>query len=430
MKRKTYGIIAADVTDVEQKELLYGMIQQAQALNIDICILTNIYNPNEPSAVLETENCIYERILSAQFDGLILLSEAIINSQLQKQIRNYLLQVDIPIIAVGTPLPDSKLEKIHYINTDDAHDFAEITNHLIDTHGFHNIHCLTGFDFIDASHQRVSGYRRSLEQHGIAYDESKVFFGDFWLNSGRALASRYLNGSLPFPQALICANDYMAYGVLDACMNAGISIPECFSIIGYEYIRDRMKHAPLLTTFQRNRKELGSEAVRLLTERLQNGYFSDTVLPCGKIIYGNTCTCGVTQRVLMQEIHDTQEAADWNFLNLVCQFEPLLTKCHNIEEFMLCIRDFHFMVQNASDVYLCLYENWYAAGDAPSDNMICYDLFGEKESTIIQKDNFSLLFTGAAAPYYPLSSSLTKRLWLATVCVPPISPPKRKRSIR
>ena len=69
---------------------------------------------------------------------------------------------------------------------------------------------------LDVSRIRIKGYRKSLEQHGIPYDTSLVYEGDFWYYSGEKLAARYLNGELPMPEALICANDYMAFGFLDA----------------------------------------------------------------------------------------------------------------------------------------------------------------------------------------------------------------------
>ncbi|MEE5994440.1 MAG: substrate-binding domain-containing protein [Oscillospiraceae bacterium] len=83
------------------------------------------------------------------------------------------------------------------------------------------------------------------------------------MNSGRTQAKKYISGELVFPQALICCNDYMAYGFLDECMEQEIPIPEKTAVIGYEYIRERRNHDPLLTTYQRNRKGLGESAVLL-----------------------------------------------------------------------------------------------------------------------------------------------------------------------
>ena len=64
MKRLTFGVIAAQVSDIEQREILKSAIETAQGMDIDIAVISNIYNPNEPSDVLKKENNIYDLILS------------------------------------------------------------------------------------------------------------------------------------------------------------------------------------------------------------------------------------------------------------------------------------------------------------------------------------------------------------------------------
>lgn len=288
--RPVYGVIAASVADIEQKEILTGVIEKAQELDIDIAVISNIYNPNEPSEVLETENKIYDLILSEEFDGFILISESFINTQLQRQIIDTLsMRKPVPIVAIGTPLPGFVLPYFKFINSCDEDDMEDITNHLIEIHGLTDIDILTGFEGIDVSKKRVEGYRRGLEKYGIEYNENKVYFGDFWLNSGKQTARKYISGELPYPQALICANDYMAYGLLDEFMEQSVPVQEKMSVIGYEYVRERNCHTPLLTTYRRNRKSLGTEAVRLLYEKITTGEYGDFYPAKGTLIPGNTC---------------------------------------------------------------------------------------------------------------------------------------------
>lgn len=293
MDRKIFGVIFAQPADIEQREILTGIMEQAKMYDIDIAVLSNIYNPNETDDALNCENEIYDLILSNEFDGFILISEAIINIDLQKRImRNLNQQNNIPVVVIGTPLPDFVLPHFRFINTSDEDDIKAITNHLIETHEFTNIDILMGNKFIDTSHLRVNGYKEALESHGLSFDAQKVFFGDFWMNSVHDLANKYISGELRLPQAILCTNDYMAYGLLDQFADYGIKVPEDVTVIGYEYIRERLYHTPLLTTYQRNRKALGTEAVNQLYEKLNNGSYPDTPSFEGKIICGDSCTCG------------------------------------------------------------------------------------------------------------------------------------------
>lgn len=400
MNRKIFGVIAAQTADIEQRDILSGIIEEVQKQNIDIVVLTNIYNPVKTDEALNCENKIYDLILSDEFDGFILISEVIINPELQQQIlRNLAQQSHIPVVTIGTPLPDFVLPHFRFINTSDEDDTETITNHLIEAHGFTDIVILTGHDFIEASHLRVSGYRKALEAHGIPYDTQKVFFGDFWMNSGCALADRYICGELPLPQAILCTNDYMAYGLLDELIEHDIRVPEDVTVTGYEYIRERSYHSPILTTFRRNRKALGAEAVRQLLEKLSTGSYPDTPAFPGELICGNSCSCGVKPAQFNQELKSIREGQVHNFLNLFGQFDHRLTECRNIYDLIHVCYDFKYLMHDVQEVYLCLNDNWYEK-TIHSDTMVCYSIQPEQRAVSLHRYKFAKLFGDSAAAYY------------------------------
>ena len=399
-KRKLFGVIAANAADTEQREIFRGIINKAQMLNIDIAVLSNIYNPPVTDEVLKTENCIYSLIGSDEYDGIILISESIINPDLRKIIFEELKNKDLPLVAIGTELPEWTLPSLQYINTCDETDIEDICDHLTDVHGFTDIHLLSGHYELSVSHKRVEGYRHSLEKHGIPFDEKKVFFGDFWMTSGHAHAKRYISGELPYPQALICCNDYMAYGLLDEFLECSIDINEKMSVIGYEYVPDRYCHVPLLTTFQRNRYELGIMAMEFLTEK--TGIKANSILsatPRGHIIYGNTCPCKAKITDIRFDFKTAQHKNRYDYLDLFNQLELNLIECRNIDEFVKKIHEFSSLIRDADKLYMCLYENWYDTSPNFS-NMVGYDLLHDEEPFVFRKHNISAVFRNEAAPYY------------------------------
>lgn len=400
LRRKIFGIIAAQAADMEQREILYGVMEQAQLMNIDIVILSNIYNPNEPNAALRCENAIYDLILSHAFDGFILISEVIINTELQQQIiQNLTRQQNLPIVAIGTPLPDFVLPNFQFINTNDVHDMEDITNHLIEVHGFTNIDMLTGHSFIQASHLRVEGYRNALTTHGIPFHENKVHFGDFWMNSGQELAMQYIQKELPLPEAILCANDHMAYGLLDTFLDNGINVPHDVTVVGYEYIRERFSHAPILTTYQRNRKGLGTAAVRFLSEKLASGSYPEIPELTGKMIHGNSCSCSIAPEHLNAELKEIHAKEVHSFLNLFSQFDRCLAECSNIYDLLHVCRDFRYLLQHVDEMYLCLYDSWYESA-ANADTMVCYSIFSDRQTLSLHQSEFAKLFDDEPAAYY------------------------------
>lgn len=398
--RFTFGVITTQIADIEQSQILKAIIEKAKSLNINIVVISNIYNPELPDSKLNCENDIYDIILSEIFDAFILISESFVNEELRKKIKNNLiLRSNTPTIAIGTPLPEFILKNVKYINTDDEADIYEITNHLIDVHGFTDIDFLTGHKKIKASTVRINGYRRALEDHGLEFDQEKVHYGDFWMPSGEALAQKYINGDLPFPQAVVCANDYMAYGMLDYFSANDVDIPEKITIIGYEYIRERHFHVPVLTSYQRNRKSIGYSAVELLIGRIESGEYSEFKSPVGNIITGNSCGCGISTKQFNLELESARLKQIYNFLNLFSQFEHSLTECRNLKEYISTCQNYKYLIRNVDEISFCLRDNWNYT-QAGENEMTYYGICPEREPFHFHKDNISNLFGENNAAYY------------------------------
>jgi DNA-binding LacI/PurR family transcriptional regulator len=82
------------------------------------------------------------------------------------------------------------------------------------------------------SEERKQIFRKVIEEYGIAFDEEKMCsYGDFWAMPARK-ATEEIIASGDIPDAIICANDYMAINVCDVMKNHGYSVPEDVIITG------------------------------------------------------------------------------------------------------------------------------------------------------------------------------------------------------
>ena len=52
------------------------------------------------------------------------------------------------------------------------------------------------------------------------------------MSSGHKLANEYISGQRPYPEAVMCANDYMAHGLLDEFAEKNIDISKYFAVTG------------------------------------------------------------------------------------------------------------------------------------------------------------------------------------------------------
>ncbi len=87
--------------------------------------------------------------------------------------------------------------------------------------------------------------------------------GDFSVESGYAAAKRLL-GQAAAPTAAFCFSDQMALGMLAACRDLGIRVPEDFSIVGFDDLASSRYLNPPLTTISQPMREIGMRAVKLL----------------------------------------------------------------------------------------------------------------------------------------------------------------------
>jgi DNA-binding LacI/PurR family transcriptional regulator len=65
-----------------------------------------------------------------------------------------------------------------------------------------------------------------LQAHDIRFEESLVVEGDYTPESGRAAVRTLLDERAIRLQAIVSSNDRMAFGVLEALQQRGVSVPD------------------------------------------------------------------------------------------------------------------------------------------------------------------------------------------------------------
>jgi LacI family transcriptional regulator len=143
------------------------------------------------------------------------------------------------------------------------------TSHLIDK-GHRRIGFINGEPWMEASADRLRGYRRALESAQVPFDASIVRDGDWLPLQGRRHALDLLSQT-PRPTAIFCANDLMAMGALEAAAQCGLRVPEDISIMGYDDQELARYTNPPLSTLVLPNYEMGRRAVELLIDIATRG---------------------------------------------------------------------------------------------------------------------------------------------------------------
>jgi len=73
----------------------------------------------------------------------------------------------------------------------------------------------------------------------------------------------------PDVNGLICYNDLVAVGALQACAELGLRVPDNVAIVGFDDAPLAALVTPALTTLRIPKYEIGADAARMLFERIQ-----------------------------------------------------------------------------------------------------------------------------------------------------------------
>lgn len=169
----------------------------------------------------------------------------------------------IPCVFVNR---QSDLPYMSSVSIDDIAACAASTGHLIGL-GHRRIAFLGGTRNYQNTKRRVQGFRQAMRSAGLPVDENLILFGEYSETSGYSMAEKLM--SLPeMPTAAVCASDPIALGCMRKMEQAGLRVPEDFSVFGFGNIESSRTSSPSLSTVFQRSVEVGQIAARVLVQMM------------------------------------------------------------------------------------------------------------------------------------------------------------------
>lgn len=255
-RKETYtiGVIMTNSADPFFAEVTRGVEDACfeQGYNIILC---------NSDSDLDKELFYTNELIKKRVDGILFLAAGGKSTQ---HIRT-MQQRKTPLVVVDRYIPDLAVDTVLI---DNARGGWLATHHLIEL-GHRRIGCITGPSDLTLSAERVTGFRRAIQEAGLKVDESLIVKGNFQYETGYQAAQQFLAQPTP-PTAVFACNDLMAMGVINAAVKQGWPVPDRLSVIGFDDIRMAGYTNPLLTTVAQPKYEMGSIATTMLLERIHN----------------------------------------------------------------------------------------------------------------------------------------------------------------
>ena len=250
----TIGVMVPDLTNPSFALIIKGIDNMLEAHGYSV-IVANTYN------LQEKQKRTLEKFRERHVDGLIIATAARKEELIDDCIRE------------GTPFVQavraSENINVCSVVSDELVGGNMVISHLAQL-GHREIAYIAGPQFISTGYARYQGFAQGMLNAGLKVDQDLIIFCDtFSEEEGRNAASKLLASGKEIT-AIYVGNDIMALGVYDELEARALKCGKDISIVGFDDMPFADKFSPPLTTVHTPMISVGTEAARILIDKINN----------------------------------------------------------------------------------------------------------------------------------------------------------------
>ena len=265
MKKKFIGVFIPNVHKTGRHDYVGRLCHIANEEGYRVICFSSFTDLFNHDSFDVGEKSIYNLALNIKLSGLVVYSELIKDESVNRMLIEYGNSLGVPVFSV-----EKQYENAYYINYDYESAIEQIVLHVIDEHNARNICFMSGIEGNSFSENRNAAYKRALEARGIEFDESKIYYGQFWDHPAVEETKKIVSDPDNLPDAIVCANDTMAIAVCDFLRESGFNVPADIIVTGLDGIERGQLNFPKITTACCNYKESARYILDVI-EAVENG---------------------------------------------------------------------------------------------------------------------------------------------------------------
>lgn len=262
MNRKKIGVLIGSITQDFSSRVCRTISTKAEEYGYDVYFFTTFNSYGDNLLYGEGEKQILSLADYSQLDGIILAVDTLNISDGGVPLVERLKKLSCPIVSLRV-----HFDGTYNISVDENVSMERMLRHFVEVHGFRDICFMTGKMDLEDARLRFNCYKRIMAEYDIPVTDEMVFYGDYWNTKGKAAVEHFLAGrGGRCPEAIVCANDYMAVSVCKELAERGVRIPEDVCVSGYDDVMEAQHCEPSLTTISVNFEEMAVRAMELIDE--------------------------------------------------------------------------------------------------------------------------------------------------------------------
>lgn len=257
-RSRSIGIIVCEIANSFFSQIINGIESIAYDKGYNVIIAQS-----HESYDREVINVQY--LASRSIDGLL------VSVSSETQDLNHLKNLHdrgFPIVFFDRIVEEMQTHKVIVDNFKGAYDATE---HLI-KNGYRHIAALAGSEYLSITKERLSGYRKALEDHNLIYDEK---YTQHCLHGGMIYneVENALNELLKLrkkPDAIIASADKLTTNCLRYFKKRKIKVPDDVALIGFSNLDLTDLLSPSLSVVRQPAFEMGEISTELLIQLIES----------------------------------------------------------------------------------------------------------------------------------------------------------------
>lgn len=264
---KIVGIFLSDIRDEFRSHYVQKIANEAERYGYRVIVYNSFSTlPNG----LKHEEALWASYHLINFDildAMVILTLSVECESVLQTIISQCRSREIPVVTM-----DRQAAGCYGITNRLDETFEKLVRHVLVKHQVTDVIMVSGDLGNRYSVERETIFKKVLRENDIPFREDMIVHGGFQYETAKCAVERVMQRERRAPKAFICANDFMAIGVIDKLREYGYRIPEDVIVTGIDGSLAERYHSPKLTTCRLMVDRDAEETVQVLAD-----------LFCGKV---------------------------------------------------------------------------------------------------------------------------------------------------
>ena len=264
-----------------------GVVKRMQGFDVDLYMFI-CYPPYVEDETFKVgELNIFNLPYIEDFDGALILGNAIDHVGVYESIIKRCHDANVPIISTGR-----MDERAYFVGSDNYDGAKNLYTHLVETHGVKKAVFVAGNTNNDDSNTRYDTLLEVMKEHGIEPDNLEVFYS-MWEPKLTVdyIHKKYGDRNVPLPDAFVCANDNLAIAVTLALEDIGYEVPSDTIVTGYDNDYSAEIYSPSITSVDQRYGDIGAYAIRILLDIIDGNKRNRELYVSSEVFESESCGC-------------------------------------------------------------------------------------------------------------------------------------------